>query len=887
MVIPELNPAQNGSSPTQTDCFLPSTSFPFAPSQPGSLAVTPHSSHVFPTSQPSPVRRPPMSRAHSHSLSLHSKPYSLNTGASSPFFLTPQPSSVNVSAPRTLLMPTVRQTRHATATAPPSPKPQSQRSPRSGLSRSRTSSVVPGTANPPDSICTTSLPDWIGGGCRFEVVADNIYLEGYQLYAVEKWLVRVVERSRPVTVLAVFTDRRDRTQSSQYAVTLRGDSRMGEGTPSSPARRARPKDTERGVIMVTSLANFRSDFTIVHIPKGDFLDVREQLYSNINVLRMGCSGRSALTLGEPSDTTKDRFLSMYHLSDNVLARTQAVFNSTVLEFIKLIQTSLAICGMFPLLHDERNGLLCDVTLEGIHTWVTDIGEPLMEMEPLERTLDPAVVAALFSTILTIRIKLQALGHPVPKDPLIDPMSFIKSLHSFQSSLKPNSHSHSISLSHHSSHNTPVPPTSSTLSSSTTPSTLSPAGAPGDGTLYLTYPLILAISSAYDKLKQSESYKVHRVLINKLDDLATDLRTSESSKSKSKSGGWWGQGNAFNNNQPSSDLAVFVKCVVSGAGAASTSSLRYLWTGRPEEVGRKRREKEVLEDGELAGEGDGKGDKDKDKEKEKEKAEKEKDKEREREGGKERMSYDRDVKSSEDEGDLGGYSTSKPWSGRVQRKIEVWTALGRAKKLSADFGAKGRAFVSPESLPGATQSTTQLLPSVVISRDPADEDDVLSSGQVSPVYSQRLSMMRGLGVYPNSQRSANELLEYDRRVTEFDARRPPTKSQFQTRIISWSDPVTARGLLDDEDSTPFGGSGRKRPSPLHDSVLGGDNDDMQSGTGTLVEDDGEGEGSLGSTDIRRQRTILLKKRRSFDDADRVRDTVRLLTPERMRIDVELR
>lgn len=54
-----------------------------------------------------------------------------------------------------------------------------------------------------------------------------------------------------------------------------------------------------GILMVTSLANFRSDFTIVHIPNGKFLEIREQLYTNINLLRMGCSGRSALTLEEP------------------------------------------------------------------------------------------------------------------------------------------------------------------------------------------------------------------------------------------------------------------------------------------------------------------------------------------------------------------------------------------------------------------------------------------------------------------------------------------------------------------------------------------------------------------------------------------------------------
>jgi hypothetical protein len=51
--------------------------------------------------------------------------------------------------------------------------------------------------------------------------------------------------------------------------------------------------------MVTSLANFRSDYTIVHIPGGNFFSTKEQLYVNINLLRMGCSGRGALTLQDP------------------------------------------------------------------------------------------------------------------------------------------------------------------------------------------------------------------------------------------------------------------------------------------------------------------------------------------------------------------------------------------------------------------------------------------------------------------------------------------------------------------------------------------------------------------------------------------------------------
>lgn len=218
--------------------------------------------------------------------------------------------------------------------------------------------------------------------------------------------------------------------------------------------------------MVTSLAHFRSDYTIVHIPNGDFLAVQERLYSNINLLRMGCSGRSAVTLEEPrypyvfisvgtfdsflgSDTTKDRFKSTYFLSDGpppagafrskshsrthtrtysqpattfslAVPETSAVpassshpmnatislthpnvshtgavatpgpsrhphFTTYVLELVKLLQAALAICGMFPLPLSYTStaafdGLLCDVTIDGLHRWVAEIGEILVGLE---------------------------------------------------------------------------------------------------------------------------------------------------------------------------------------------------------------------------------------------------------------------------------------------------------------------------------------------------------------------------------------------------------------------------------------------------------------------------------------------------------------------------
>lgn len=191
---------------------------------------------------------------------------------------------------------------------------------------------------------------------------------------------------------------------------------------------------------------------------------------------MGCSGRSALTLEEPSETTKDRFIASYHLPDTIVSpsggtasasiptagpgspvpspkpsphkhqprlsisppsrhsqdtnggtsptssrrlqaslhitpptptfvvpygltspspattpggrypakgRTRgdrAAFSASVLELVRLLQAGLAIFGMFAAEPRALDGLLCDKTVEGLGTWVTDIGEKCVNIE---------------------------------------------------------------------------------------------------------------------------------------------------------------------------------------------------------------------------------------------------------------------------------------------------------------------------------------------------------------------------------------------------------------------------------------------------------------------------------------------------------------------------
>ena len=199
--------------------------------------------------------------------------------------------------------------------------------------------------------------------------------------------------------------------------------------------------------MVTSLANFRSDYTVVYIPGGDFRTYRERLFCNIALLRMGCSGRGALTLQEPrcerphyvfylntrpifcSDATKDRFITTYHFRE--ATGSEPTFTNTVLCLSAILQAGLSLFGMFSAAPEEHDGLLCDLTVDGIRRWVTEIGEPYRKIDvrisntsvfnsahtiniyslwkPPERVVDPLTVSALLSLVIAIRNKLSSVG----------------------------------------------------------------------------------------------------------------------------------------------------------------------------------------------------------------------------------------------------------------------------------------------------------------------------------------------------------------------------------------------------------------------------------------------------------------------------------------------
>lgn len=104
-------------------------------------------------------------------------------------FLTAGMSNSNVAQSALsmrLLMPTVRQTKQTSNAGVSVKLPSTKSSP--SKPRSRAGSVAHSLQPSPDpNSGPQAAVDWVGGGCRFEVVEEQVELDGYQLYAVEKW----------------------------------------------------------------------------------------------------------------------------------------------------------------------------------------------------------------------------------------------------------------------------------------------------------------------------------------------------------------------------------------------------------------------------------------------------------------------------------------------------------------------------------------------------------------------------------------------------------------------------------------------------------------------------------------------------------------------------
>lgn len=170
---------------------------------------------------------------------------------------------------------------------------------------------------------------------------------------------------------------------------------------------ARPKETELGELMVTNLSSFPSALTVIFVPDGDIKRHRQAFIVNEDLKRTGCSGRSGMTLSDPTPATQAKFSTTYKIHEKV------PFFEAVMELIKLCQVALFIFGMLD--QEYIDGLLCDITETAIGNWWTEVGSEYYNMEPTDGILGPTTVAALLGMLIGARNRLSSYGVTVAKD----------------------------------------------------------------------------------------------------------------------------------------------------------------------------------------------------------------------------------------------------------------------------------------------------------------------------------------------------------------------------------------------------------------------------------------------------------------------------------------
>ncbi|KAI1205448.1 uncharacterized protein F4807DRAFT_443315 [Annulohypoxylon truncatum] len=255
------------------------------------------------------------------------------------------------------------------------------------------------------------------------VVERRQELKGYELYLVEQW---ACSRQSPTLVIVTYTG--DEKHSVVVGVlSVPADekawsSRLRLYFKAIQQYHARPKDTNLGELMVTNLSSFPSALTVISVPDGDIKTHRKEFIVNEDLKRLGCSGRSGMTLSEPTGAAKTKFYQLYKTTDKI------PFPDAVVELVKMCQVALLLFGKLDQVYID--GLLCDITETAIGNWWTEFGAEYYNIEPADGILGPTTVAALLGLLVGARNRLSYFGAPVPKD-VFDIDSMEKGISHFQ------------------------------------------------------------------------------------------------------------------------------------------------------------------------------------------------------------------------------------------------------------------------------------------------------------------------------------------------------------------------------------------------------------------------------------------------------------------------
>ncbi|KNE57901.1 hypothetical protein AMAG_04745 [Allomyces macrogynus ATCC 38327] len=291
---------------------------------------------------------------------------------------------------------------------------------------------------------------------RPETLDAHAILPGFQAYCVEQWLAApdralvalVVKTNNDKHRLHVARLRFPRPEASLW---------LAQVASRALADRLQRVTTPLGDIFAGSLANIDPALTLIPLPHdGDLARTLPTLWLNLNLKRLGCGTRAALTAKPPTDAQTEKLFQSFKLARN----PKLALNAVVAELVAVVQCALILLGLLP--HDfVVDGCLCDATLDALRavkdgavlspfpagsdmavspsTTSAAMGGSVGPSatagvnEPATVVCDlPAVMTCLIR-VITLRTKLSFVVNQVTKDPFSNPTQFQKNISSFQRS----------------------------------------------------------------------------------------------------------------------------------------------------------------------------------------------------------------------------------------------------------------------------------------------------------------------------------------------------------------------------------------------------------------------------------------------------------------------
>eukprot|EP01117_Protostelium_nocturnum_P015154 TRINITY_DN5841_c0_g1_i2.p1 TRINITY_DN5841_c0_g1~~TRINITY_DN5841_c0_g1_i2.p1 ORF type:complete len:869 (-),score=311.21 TRINITY_DN5841_c0_g1_i2:50-2656(-) len=183
-------------------------------------------------------------------------------------------------------------------------------------------------------------------------------------------------------------------------------------------------ETRLGSLQVTSLEHsWRDQYTLIHIPDGNFDKHVDRLSTQVTLKRLGCFPNEEISLDErKQQEMEEQFFKLYNIDSST-----NISNALKL-LLEQIQCSLRHLSYY---EGEISGTYSEKLLEGVITWSSSRYKN-KQIHTEHGHLNPEIVKNIKEEVINWKNKLETLGYSIhPFDPIQQSSRFTKIIKQFQ------------------------------------------------------------------------------------------------------------------------------------------------------------------------------------------------------------------------------------------------------------------------------------------------------------------------------------------------------------------------------------------------------------------------------------------------------------------------